>query len=305
LQQGFESETGHGNDDLCLRHHALLTDDTTIVNYLNDCLEEGGSRLFLVGVGDGARSAWHDGPRRVDGHHAGSALQSIGRGGESAFATIERVLEGLGFGLAVVRKATPIRKRVSRPRRQTAGHACGREATLAIDQDREETPSGENHDSLPGPRTSRRAPPRGLATPPPEDYTCGAFSSRGEVPCTSLSLAIKGSSETFFSFREIAGLGGRADAMARHDRHPAVSVKGPGGPLCCFRPLQRPWRGLPIDRQSKRNLGTAGPDRRVAGLELLGTEYLPSPGGAVLRLYIDVPANERRAQCRQSRTARR
>ena len=25
------------------------------------------------------------------------------------------------------------------------------------------------------------------------------------------------------------------------------------------------------------------------GLELLGTEYLPSPGGAVLRLYIDVP----------------
>ena len=28
------------------------------------------------------------------------------------------------------------------------------------------------------------------------------------------------------------------------------------------------------------------------GLELLGTEYLPSPGGAVLRLYIDVPANE-------------
>ena len=28
------------------------------------------------------------------------------------------------------------------------------------------------------------------------------------------------------------------------------------------------------------------------GLELLGAEYLPSPGGAVLRLYIDVPADE-------------
>ena len=27
------------------------------------------------------------------------------------------------------------------------------------------------------------------------------------------------------------------------------------------------------------------------GLELLGAEYLPSPGGAVLRLYIDVPAD--------------
>lgn len=28
------------------------------------------------------------------------------------------------------------------------------------------------------------------------------------------------------------------------------------------------------------------------GLELLGAEYLPSPGGAMLRLYIDVPASE-------------
>ena len=28
------------------------------------------------------------------------------------------------------------------------------------------------------------------------------------------------------------------------------------------------------------------------GLELLGAEYLPSPGGAVLRLYIDVPQAE-------------
>ena len=26
------------------------------------------------------------------------------------------------------------------------------------------------------------------------------------------------------------------------------------------------------------------------GLELLGAEYLPAPGGALLRLYIDVPA---------------
>jgi len=28
------------------------------------------------------------------------------------------------------------------------------------------------------------------------------------------------------------------------------------------------------------------------GVELLGIEYLPSPGGAVVRLYIDVPADE-------------
>jgi len=34
------------------------------------------------------------------------------------------------------------------------------------------------------------------------------------------------------------------------------------------------------------------PTVRSMGLELLGAEYLPSPGGAVLRLYIDVPQAE-------------
>ena len=34
------------------------------------------------------------------------------------------------------------------------------------------------------------------------------------------------------------------------------------------------------------------PTVQALGLELLGIEYLPSPGGAVLRLYIDVPAGE-------------
>jgi len=32
------------------------------------------------------------------------------------------------------------------------------------------------------------------------------------------------------------------------------------------------------------------PTIQSLGLELLGVEYLPSPGGAVLRLYIDIPA---------------
>lgn len=34
------------------------------------------------------------------------------------------------------------------------------------------------------------------------------------------------------------------------------------------------------------------PTVNALGLELLGVEYLPSPGGALLRLYIDVPAGE-------------
>lgn len=33
------------------------------------------------------------------------------------------------------------------------------------------------------------------------------------------------------------------------------------------------------------------PTIQSLGLELLGVEYLPSPGGAVLRLYIDIPAS--------------
>jgi ribosome maturation factor RimP len=36
------------------------------------------------------------------------------------------------------------------------------------------------------------------------------------------------------------------------------------------------------------------PTVQSLGLELLGAEYLPSPGGAMLRLYIDVPAGEER-----------
>ncbi|WP_372014465.1 ribosome maturation factor RimP [Pseudoxanthomonas sp. 10H] len=35
-----------------------------------------------------------------------------------------------------------------------------------------------------------------------------------------------------------------------------------------------------------------GPTVESLGLELLGIEYLPAPGGATLRLYIDVPATD-------------
>lgn len=35
-----------------------------------------------------------------------------------------------------------------------------------------------------------------------------------------------------------------------------------------------------------------GPAVESLGLDLLGVEYLPAPGGATLRLYIDVPADE-------------
>ena len=41
------------------------------------------------------------------------------------------------------------------------------------------------------------------------------------------------------------------------------------------------------------------------GVELLGAEYLPSPGSAVLRLYIDVPADQAVGEDGQPRWAHR
>ncbi|WP_460813645.1 ribosome maturation factor RimP [Luteimonas pelagia] len=45
------------------------------------------------------------------------------------------------------------------------------------------------------------------------------------------------------------------------------------------------------------------PTVSALGLELLGIEYLPSPGGAVLRLYIDVPADAAEAPAATGETA--
>lgn len=38
--------------------------------------------------------------------------------------------------------------------------------------------------------------------------------------------------------------------------------------------------------------GLLAPTVESLGLELLGVEYLPAPGGAVVRLYIDIPAGD-------------
>ena len=44
------------------------------------------------------------------------------------------------------------------------------------------------------------------------------------------------------------------------------------------------------------------PTVQSLGLELLGAEYLPAPGGATLRLYIDVPADDVQSDAAQTRT---
>jgi ribosome maturation factor RimP len=50
--------------------------------------------------------------------------------------------------------------------------------------------------------------------------------------------------------------------------------------------------GEDVTDKSSEIAALLAPTVESLGLELLGAEYLPSPGGAVLRLYIDVPADE-------------
>jgi len=76
---------------------------------------------------------------------------------------------------------------------------------------------------------------------------------------------------------------------------PTSSGIGQGGPVGPF-VVSGPCSGLGEDcrmtDKASEISALLAPTVESLGLELLGTEYLPSPGGAVLRLYIDVPAGE-------------
>lgn len=76
----------------------------------------------------------------------------------------------------------------------------------------------------------------------------------------------------------------------------SVSDKGPIGPLVCFRD---PYRTIPdngiesVSEKANDIANLLAPTVQSLGVELLGIEYLPAPGGATLRLYIDVQEAER------------
>jgi ribosome maturation factor RimP len=99
---------------------------------------------------------------------------------------------------------------------------------------------------------------------------------------TSSPLAIKGSSEPFF-------IHGEAGSVALHGRAtPTSSLIGQGArraPFCFLDPD-------PMTDKASEISALLAPTVTSLGLELLGADYLPSPGGAVLRLYIDVPLAE-------------
>lgn len=70
--------------------------------------------------------------------------------------------------------------------------------------------------------------------------------------------------------------------------------QGPVGPLVVSAVRSG---GCVRSMDKARDIATLlAPTVRSLGLELLGVEYLPAPGGATLRLYIDVPATESEAR---------
>lgn len=78
-------------------------------------------------------------------------------------------------------------------------------------------------------------------------------------------------------------------------RNPAVSDKGPIRALCCFRAIVFSTSAGDrhhVSDKAKQIANLLSPTVRALGLELLGAEYLPAPGSATLRLYIDVPEAE-------------
>lgn len=81
----------------------------------------------------------------------------------------------------------------------------------------------------------------------------------------------------------------RPGCSTLRNRNPATSDKGPAGALCRFRESRKH-----VADKAVQIATLLTPTVHALGLELLGADYLPSPGGAVLRLYIDTPLGDER-----------
>nr|WP_225589173.1 ribosome maturation factor RimP [Pseudoxanthomonas sp. PXM01] len=74
-------------------------------------------------------------------------------------------------------------------------------------------------------------------------------------------------------------------------RHPAYRTRGPSGPL--FVSATRTIGSESVSDKANDIANLLAPTVQALGVELLGIEYLPAPGGATVRLYIDVQEAER------------
>src|SRR5690606_25921217 len=81
----------------------------------------------------------------------------------------------------------------------------------------------------------------------------------------------------------------RASVVGMSAPNPASSDQGgPRAPFW-FRFSESVLPGGVMTDKASQVAGLLAPTVASLGLELLGVEYLPAPGGAVLRLYIDLP----------------
>lgn len=88
------------------------------------------------------------------------------------------------------------------------------------------------------------------------------------------------------------GKSGLVEASARFDAEIQwYRTRGPAGPLLLSE-VSFFQHGQDVTDKATHIAGLLAPTIASLGVELLGVEYLPSPGGAVLRLYIDVPEAE-------------
>src|SRR5690606_21191406 len=100
---------------------------------------------------------------------------------------------------------------------------------------------------------------------------------------------------SLFRFRE--AWASWSPAAAATPESSGIGQRGPPGPflfvvLFAFSSVRT--RGTMTDK-AHEIAALLAPTVGSLGLELLGVEYLPAPGGAVLRLYIDTPEGDERA----------
>lgn len=82
-----------------------LTDEVTIAEYLDACMEEGGQELFLKAVGDAMKAIGvAQVTKRAGIGSRTSAYRSFSENGNPEIGTVRAVLDAMGMRLAVVPK---------------------------------------------------------------------------------------------------------------------------------------------------------------------------------------------------------
>src|SRR5690606_18125375 len=208
-------------------------------------------------------------PARVQGH----VLRRAGRGHSAAAQQRRRPARGL--------------------QRQRAGAAC---AGLRLEPDHGLVPGGVHLGSGPGVATRggithNSASAAGWSSLAARRAHNPKVAGSNPAPATTLFRVALKALRSLFRFRE--AWASWSPAAGGHAGIQRYWTKGPTGPLfVCISSVRT--RGTMTDK-AHEIAALLAPTVGSLGLELLGVEYLPAPGGAVLRLYIDTPEGDERA----------